>query len=195
MFSIATRQQNKGFTLIEVMLVVALIGVIVTLVQFNFVGSSVEDKLKKESLRFAGVYELAAEYAMLNNVELGIVFEEQQYQIVGFDGIRWSPLADNNLSAAHKFSSGVVYELQLDDLPLEEKPLFDTDTFVVESDDFREEEEQVIIPQLYILSGGDITPFSVEFSIESDFELQSIAYKVTGLYSTPLTIEGPIQYD
>ena len=195
MFSNTKRRLLAGFTLIEVMLVIALIGVIVTLVQFNFVGSSVEDKLKKESLRFAGIYELAAEYAMLNNVELGIIFEEEQYQIVGFDGVRWSPLTDNRLSAPYKFSSEVIYELQLDDLPLEEKPLFNADTFVVESDDFNEEQEEVIIPQLYILSGGDITPFSVLFSIESDFEQQGIAYKVTGLYSTPLTIEGPIQYD
>ena len=187
--------EKNGFTLIEVMLVVALIGVIVTLVQINFVGSNAEEKLKRESLRFAGVFELAAEYALLNNLELGIVLEEEQYQIVGFDGVRWSNLPDNTLFAPHKFADDIIFDLQLDDLPLEQPPLFDSETFVVEQDDFTEEEEKIIVPQLYILSGGDITPFSIEFSLGNEFDQADISYKVTGLYSTPLTVEGPIVND
>jgi general secretion pathway protein H len=62
-----------------------------------------------------------------------------------------------------------------------------------------EEQEEKIIPQVYILSGGDITPFSVTFRLNDDFiysdDEEELAFRVTGIYTTPLTIEGPILED
>ncbi|MEY8252976.1 MAG: type II secretion system protein, partial [Colwellia sp.] len=40
------KAKQRGFTLIEVMVVVVLIGLMASLVQFNFSGNSPEDKLK-----------------------------------------------------------------------------------------------------------------------------------------------------
>jgi len=184
---------SRGFTLIEVMLVVALIGAIATLVQINFVSGGPEEKLKQASARFAGVFDLAAEYSMLNNVELGLLVEDKQYQFVGYDGVRWSALTDNEILATHKLAEGIEISLQLEDLPIDEPQLFDAETFVVEEEDgFEKEEEKRIIPQIYILSGGDITPFSLSFHwVDNGFTDRGIYYKVTGLYTTPLTIEGP----
>jgi general secretion pathway protein H len=49
------------------------------------------------------------------------------------------------------------------------------------------------------LSGGDITPFSVTFRLNDDFiysdDEEELAFRVTGIYTTPLTIEGPILED
>ena len=62
--------KQRGFTLIEVMVVVVLIGLMASLVQFNFSGNNPEDKLAYESARFAAIFEVAAEYGMLNNLSL-----------------------------------------------------------------------------------------------------------------------------
>jgi general secretion pathway protein H len=82
--------------------------------------------------------------------------------------------------------------------------LFDADTFKEkDEDDFtllsKEEREKKITPQVYILSGGDLSPFSVTFRLTKELayieDAEDLAYRVTGLYSVPLVIEGPVLDD
>ena len=189
---------KNGFTLIEVMLVIALLGVMVTLVQFTFSGNRPEDILKEQSLKFAGIFNIAAEYSMLNNLELGLVVEKEQYQFLAYDGEKWSEIPENDMFAVFPVPKGIELAIQLEDLPIEEPQLFDAKTFNIEDDDdftIKDEEEKKIIPQVYILSGGDITPFSLSFALsESDYfeQEEEITYRVVGLYTTPLKVEGPL---
>jgi len=198
--------KSSGFTLIEVMVVVALIGIIVTLVQVNFSGKRPDDILKHESQRFAALFEVASDYGMLNNIELGLVIKKNSYQFIGFDGVKWSEIPEQDWLSLVEMPEGVEMNLSLDDLPIEEPLLFDADTFKEkDEDDFSllsdEEKEKRIIPQVYILSGGDISPFSITFIFNDEAvalardEIEDLAYRVTGIYSTPLTIEGPVLDD
>jgi len=189
---------QRGFTLIEVMLVIVLIGVMVSAVQFTFSSSKPEQLLQQNSARFAGVFEVAAEYGLLNNIELGLLIEEDSYQFLAYDGMNWTPIADNPLFEVFTLPEGIELTLQLDDLPIEEPLLFDSSLYINqnEEDDFKEAAEKKLIPQVYILSGGDITPFSLTFSL-ADFTVEdddNVYFKVSGIYSTPLTIEGPITH-
>jgi general secretion pathway protein H len=197
---------SKGFTLIEVMVVVALIGIVATLVQFNFSGKRPDDILRHESQRFAAIFEVASDYGMLNNIELGLVIKKDSYQFLGFDGVTWAVIPEQDWLSIVEMPEGLELDLTLDDLPIEEPLLFDADTFKEKNeDDFTllsdEEKEKQIIPQVYILSGGDISPFSVTFYFNEDAiamtsdEIEDLAYRVTGIYSTPLTIEGPLLDD
>ena len=196
-----TTEKHRGFTLIEVMVVVVLIGIIASLVQFNFAGKRPEDVLQQESARFAAIFEVAADYGMLNNVELGLIVKKDSYQFVGYDGTQWTEIPEQDWQADVTLPEEVKIELTLDDLPIEEPLLFDADTFKEkDEDDFtllsKEEQEKKVIPQVYILSGGDLTPFSVTFRLNEELifidEIDELAYRVTGIYSIPLTIEGPV---
>lgn len=193
-----TLQQRlqQGFTLIEVMLVIVLIGVMVSAIQFSFSGNKPEQLLEQNSARFAGIFDVAAEYGLLNNVELGLFIEENSYQFLGYDGTSWSPIANNPLFEVYTLPEGIEITLQLDELPIEEAVLFDSSVLINEDeeDDFTEKEKKKTIPQVYMLSGGDITPFSLTFSL-AEFAFdgdENISFKVSGIYTTPLTIEGPI---
>jgi general secretion pathway protein H len=194
--------KNCGFTLIEVMVVVVLIGLMASLVQFNFSGNNPEDKLQHESARFAAIFEVAAEYGMLNNIELGLLVKKNSYQFVGYDGTQWAEIPEQDWQANVTVSEEIELSIELDDLPIEEPMLFDADTFKDE-DDFtllsKEEQEKKIIPQVYILSGGDISPFSITFRLTQELayieDAEDLAYRVTGLYSVPLRIEGPVLDD
>lgn len=197
----STLLKHRGFTLIEVMVVVVLIGIIASLVQFNFAGKRPEDVLQQESARFAAIFEVAADYGMLNNVELGLIVKKDSYQFVGYDGTQWTEIPEQDWQADVTLPEEVKIELTLDDLPIEEPLLFDADTFKEkDEDDFtllsKEEQEKKVIPQVYILSGGDLTPFSVTFRLNEELifidEIDELAYRVTGIYSIPLTIEGPV---
>jgi len=190
------KHRQQGFTLIEVMLVIVLIGVMVSAVQFTFSGNKAEQLLEQNSVRFAGVFDVAAEYGLLNNIELGLFVEKNTYQFLGYDGVSWSPIASNPMFEVFTLPEGIEITLQLDDLPIEEPLLFDSSLLINEDqdDNFTEEEKKKIIPQVYILSGGDITPFSLTFSL-AEFAIdgdEDISFKVSGIYTTPLMIEGPL---
>jgi len=191
-----SQQKIKAFTLIELMLVIVLVGIMASIMQFSIGINKPDELLKNNSARFAGIFNIAAEYSMLNNVELGLVIDKTSYQFLGFDGVKWSPIADNKTLEPYTLPEGVLIHLTLDDLPIEEPQLFDSSTFTPEENDLylsKEEDEKEIIPQVYILSGGDITAFRMTFYFEDvGYEEQQIHYQVTGLYSTPLTVEGPL---
>jgi general secretion pathway protein H len=196
--------KQRGFTLIELMVVVLIVGLMASLVQFNVSGKRPDDSLQYESARFAAIFEVAAEYGMLNNIELGLVVKKDSYQFVGYDGTQWAEIPDQDWQANVTLPKEVELSIELDDLPIEEPMLFDADTFKEkDEDDFtllsKEEQEKKIIPQVYILSGGDLSPFSVTFRLTEELayieNAEDLAYRVTGLYSVPLTIEGPVLDD
>jgi general secretion pathway protein H len=203
---------SQGFTLIEMMLVIVMIGLMASVVQYNAGGDKQATLLKQTSMRFAGVFDVAAEYSMLNNVELGLLVDKTSYQFLAYDGTRWTDVGDNELLVVTPLPEGVEIKLELDDLPIEEPLLYDPqqddDEGLFSSEDSFEDEDDLdgnrgekkkkkLIPQVYILSGGDLTPFSLTFTLSEALaysyqnEDQQPKYRVTGIYTTPLTIEGP----
>ncbi len=201
--------KTKGFTLLEVLVVIALIGLIVSVVQFNFSGKRPEDTLQKASYQFAALFESAANYGLLNNIELGLYINDSSYRFLGYDGVKWSELPQQDWLAVQELPEGVTFTLTLDDLPIEEPLLFDSSVFKAQNEEYlsfdaieeakKAKKEKLLLPQVYILSGGDITPFSLTFHFTEEAslydDLSDLAYRVTGIYSTPLTVEGPVLDD
>lgn len=191
------RSRQAGFTLIEVMLVIVVIGMMVAAVQLNFANNKPEKTLEQEALRFAGVFNLAAEYGLLNNVELGLVVKDGSYEFVGYDGVSWTSIPENEMLASYKMPEELTIALNFDDLEPDPEALVSRDLFEPEEDSLSEtEEEEKIIPQVYILSGGDITPFKASFLFADEYLLeQDFAFVVEGKYTTPLTVSGPVEVD
>jgi len=201
--------KTKGFTLLEVLVVIALIGLIVSSVQFNFSGKRPEDTLKKVSYQFAELFESAANYGLLNNIELGLYIDKTSYRFLGYDGVKWSEIPSQDWLGTQTLPEEVTFELTLDDLPIEEPLLFDSSIFKAQDEEYlsfnaieeakKAKKEKLLLPQVYILSGGDITPFSLTFQFTEEAtlydDLGDLAYRVTGIYSTPLTVEGPVLDD
>ena len=135
------------------------------------------------------------------------MIDKTGYQYLGYDGEKWTDVSENELFSRYELPEGVELVLQLDDLPIEEPQLFDTELFNELQEDNKDPddelsenrdsenniEEKKLIPQIYILSGGEITPFSLRFQIvENDYTEAKLHFKVTGLYTTPLSVEGPL---
>lgn len=189
-----TTKYSAGFTLIEVMLVVLVVGLMASLVQFSFGGESPETRLVKQGEKFQALFSLASEYALLNNVQLGLKVTEQDYQFLGFDGEQWQPIEQTQLTKV-ELPEPVVLTLQLDDLPLEQPSMLQTEDVQqaqkqqldkIEQD---QNKKQLLLPQVLLFASGDITPFSLTFSVQQNGTELSV--KVTGLYNPELTLEGP----
>ncbi len=190
----------KGFTLIEVMVVIAIIGIIVTAVQFGFSGERPEKKLYQSSLRFSATFESASEYGLLNNIELGLLLTKNSYQFLGYDGVSWNDIPEQLWLGEKTLPENIEITLELDDLPIEQPLLFDSSVFNAEDEEgfslnAKEDKIKKRLPQVYLLSGGDITPFSLTFYFNEDTpqieKLDHLSYRVTGIYDARLTIEGP----
>ncbi|WOH36680.1 prepilin-type N-terminal cleavage/methylation domain-containing protein [Thalassotalea fonticola] len=184
-------KNDRGFTLLEVMLVLLVIGMLLNTLVGNLTRSPIEDKLELDSQKFSALFNLASEYALLNNIELGLLVEEDSYQFLAFDGIKWVPVPEQDSLIEEIFEEPFYLTLTLDELPVDGQMIISQSMFEeFEDEQAFEDEEELLYPQVFILSGGDITPFKLTFSYDDDFD-EPMYFDVTGTYTIPLVIEGP----
>lgn len=199
-----TRSQ-RGFTLLEVMLVLVIMGLLAGTVVFNISGQSGQDRLKQQVQRFQVVFSMASDYAVLNQQQLGLYVDEDknQYSFVVLDEEQnWQLISGDKTFEAHALPDEFSFELELNDLPWDtDESLFNESSIDAElsfSDDEicigDEEEKKLPPPQVFLLSSGDITPFSLAFSFEPDFSSEPASYfRVNVQDSLPVTVEGPLE--
>lgn len=195
---------NRGFSLIEIMVVLVIIGTMAMLVVVNFTPAKDDEQLRKEAQRFQQVFDLAVDYAVLNQKQLGLRIEPDNnlYLFLVLDEEqKWQTITSQSLFAARELEQDLGLELQLDGLPwINEDTMFDRSLFdegLSVSDDETsigdEEELAQEPPQVFIFSSGEFTPFSLIFKFEPQFSDADVAYfKVNGIDFPPLELEGPL---
>jgi general secretion pathway protein H len=196
--------KQSGFTLLEVMLVLVIMGLAASAIVFSFGGQDRVEQVKKQSQRFEVVFNMASDFAVLNQQTLGLRIDEEKntYHFLRLDDEQqWQLLADDPTFARHELPEDFSLELTLDDLPWQtEDSLFDTEVFdeklSVSNDRVeigKEEDKKPEPPQVFILSSGDITPFSLLFSFKPSFGSEPPVYfRINGDDSIPLKREGPL---
>ncbi len=94
------RSVPRGFTLLEVMLVLLLMGLAAGYVMFNAFGASKSDLLKSQAQRLQVIVDMASDYAVLNQQQLGIRVEqaENSYYFVYLDDEdEWQRVEDETM--------------------------------------------------------------------------------------------------
>lgn len=182
----------SGFTLLELVIVMFVMAILVGIIapSINFGGE--REQIEEATKRFKGVFDLASEYAMLNHLELGVIIKENNYRFVAFDGERWQDFAPERYFEASEHDEQLELELELDGLPWAEGNLLNEVTFDVAEDD-EDPDREMLSPQIFILSSGDITPFRLIFMWSSLQVDGSYYYQVIGEFTAPVMLEGPIE--
>jgi general secretion pathway protein H len=195
----------QGFTLLELMLVIGLMGLAVSYVILNIVGANHEQELEKQAKRFQVIVDMAADVAVLNQIQLGIRIDrkENRYVFMQFnEDENWEELAEHELFEVHGLPEIFSLAVQLDDLPwidedsLFSDQLFDEELMVSDAQVSigKEENKPPKPPQIWILPSGEITPFSVHFSYEPEFETEDpVHFTVSAVDDTPLDLVGPLE--
>lgn len=196
------RQSQLGFTLIEVVVVLALIGLILATVRYTVFTGSIEKDIENEVSRLRVVFNMASDYAVINQLELGLRIDEkeQTYEFVKLDDSEeWVSLDEQKHFTLVTFTDGVSLELALDGLPWQtEETLFDNRVFdeqlSVSSEGVEIGNEEDIPPpppQIFILSSGEITPFELTIRYEpQEFDEEEFKYTLQGKDTIPLQFVG-----
>ncbi|MBV2130879.1 type II secretion system minor pseudopilin GspH [Arsukibacterium indicum] len=177
--------RQRGFTLLEVMLVMLLIGLLATTVVLNFSGDSPEQRLNKETERFQQVFQFIAETAMLKQQEWGLVVQEGSYSFVYFDGEKWLQADEPKAAEIYELADDIGLQLELEGLPGAELSLLSQLNWQ-NDDEFADDssEQQPVLPQVFILSSGEISPFRLMFQLGE--RLDQVSQTVGTDFTIPL---------
>jgi general secretion pathway protein H len=127
-----------GFTLIEVLLVILLIGLLAATVVYSFSGESRQQLLGKETEKLQARIQLAAELAMLKNVELGLFIDAKGYRFMLFEQDKWRSIREPKALAPYEFKPGLSAKIELEGLEWAEQNLLSRAEFEPEDDGLAE---------------------------------------------------------
>lgn len=115
-----SQSRSRGFTLIEIMIVVFIIGIISAgvLLSVNLTGR--DQDLEKESDRLLNLVNYAREQAELQTREIGVVFHDDGYQFLAYDTRRgrWREIYEDDVLRLRKLPDGLDFKLIVDARPV-----------------------------------------------------------------------------
>ncbi|WP_341502771.1 type II secretion system minor pseudopilin GspH [Gallaecimonas sp. GXIMD4217] len=161
-------RQARGFTLLEIMVVVMLIGLAASLVAINFGGETAADRLDKEARAWLARLELLRDEAVMQGRELGLRLDKQgkrpQLEPMRFTEDGWQKLESDRLLSAWPLAEGIRGAIKLDGLELGPS-LIPEDAFAEEDAD---DEAERLTPHLFFLSSGELLPFELCLTTEDE---------------------------
>ena len=162
---------QNGFTLIELIVSIALIGIITSIVLILYKSSTNSENMKNESVKLISLIELAREEAIMQGREMGMKFTEDGYQFLDFDPMRelWSVRKNDHLLRKRVIPAYLNHKLFLEnkDISFSDKEMNDSKS-----------EIQLSAPHIVFFSSGELTPF--EYSIFDDNQTISVTGSFNG---------------
>lgn len=201
-------KHHRGFTLLEIMLVMLLLGLMASYVVVNFVVESRTDRIQKETDRLQQLVQVVSETAILKQQDFGLLLSDKGYQFLLHDGQRWLELTEPKSMQFHPWPEAVTAQLELEGLSWAEDSILGQEEFrklqqeLLEQQQEAEDEQddkadskknpanpdqkrtKVLLPNIYILSSGDISPFQLVLADET--ERPYWYQELKGEYSIPL---------
>ncbi|QYJ97471.1 type II secretion system minor pseudopilin GspH [Shewanella alkalitolerans] len=169
-----------GFTLLEVLLVVLLMGLAAAAVTYTTSGADQHKALERTARQFMAATELVLDETILSGHFIGIVIDKQRYEFVVYDEGKWKPLQQDRLLAAKEMEPGVEMHLVLDGLPLTQEDEEDESWFdepLIERSE--EEKKKFPEPQVLLFPSGEMSVFELTF-VGKDERGQEIEALVVG---------------
>ena len=144
---VLSRTRQSGFTLIEILVVLVVVGLLAALAVMSMGGSSRDREMENDLLM-----QTASEQSILNNTELGLILEDESYRFVA-----WEELSGEWKQPAERMFRTRSF------------PEWITVTEYIESDTPRlASEEDELRPDVVFFSSGETTLFELEFLVGRD---------------------------
>ena len=152
--SLCQPRAARGFSLIEIMLVVFIIGLVTATMVITWGGQSRDTELDEEAERIEALFAYAREQAELQTRDYGFRMNRLEYQFLVFDPLanQWRLPEEDDALRERKIPDGVIPGLVVEGRGVV------LDSRKPKVDDFA--------PQIMIFANGDLTSF--EITLERD---------------------------
>jgi general secretion pathway protein H len=155
-----------GFTLIEVLVVVVLIGVLSAVALLSVGSVGLKSPLEDEARRLHALLLFAGEESLMQGRDLGLRLDPEGYRFLSYDpeSFFWEELSGDDLYKSRQLPEDVYMELFLEEQEVVlDSARTESDAQGTEREDGDEEGEKTAAPepQLLILSSGEVTPFQL----------------------------------
>lgn len=186
------QQRAHGFTLIELLVVLVIISIIVTIgvLSLNILGK--DPPAKAAAQKIADLAGLAAEQAVMQGQEYGLLIEPHAYTFYIYDGRSWTSASGDSLFGRHDLGDDVTLTLQLDGAPVTlAPPPAATDSGAASAGTSAAPaatSDSGPKPQLLLLSSGELQPFEI---LVNGVDKDSPSYTVKGTLVDGIQVMAP----
>ena len=168
----SARVASAGFTLLELLVVVAIIGLLVQAAALSWRAIGNDQEIEQETGRLRGLIDLLHEEALMQSRDYGLMFTETGYRFYVFDyqQLEWVEAQGDDLLQPHALRPLLSMTLFLDgrEVPLDP--------------DFESQDIENAEPQVMLLSSGEVTPFQIEMSRDG----------VSGRFDLEVSLDGKV---
>jgi general secretion pathway protein H len=147
--------RQGGFTLLEIVVVLVLMGIISSFALLSVSADHTRDLVESEGQRLAAVLRYSRDAASLRLRDRGLRVTDNGYELLERRGLRWLPVADGPKGRG-ELPAGLRLQLTIGDLPDVLKPPEDE-----EEEDKPEDQDP---PQVWIFASGELLPFEIELA-------------------------------
>ena len=178
--------KNRGFSLIEILVVLVIIAFATKMVVYSLEGGA-EEELDTQALRLHTTINMASEFAILNQVELGLLVEENTLEYLVFDGEKWITFDREDLFKPIELDERLKLTLNLEDLAWAQDNLLEQSNWRElmsgGDEDSLLELKKLKIPQVLILSSGEVSAFQLILELKEQSEP---VYYIEGEFAAPV---------
>jgi len=148
--------QTAGFTLLELLVVIVIIGILATFATLSIGNRALDDRLEVESQRLQQILRLASEEAETKGIEIGFRYTQEQYDFLAInkDG-QWAPYTASGPLRPRTIPQPFYLELRIEDRP------------VAPASDAPDRKDKKIEPQILLFSSGEATAFTLDVKAEN----------------------------
>lgn len=141
---------QHGFTLLEVLVVLVIIGIVAGFVAMSIGGGTTDERLRTEAQRLVQLMSLASQTAVINSRQLGFIAGANGYRFVQLQNNRWQSFPNDRPLRPRALPAPLRLELSANDIKLPPA-----------GDDSNTHGKHPNTPEVLFLSSGENTPFTL----------------------------------
>jgi general secretion pathway protein H len=186
------RTRQRGFTLIELMVVVLIIGLMAAGIVLSVGVTGRDTALERESERAFQLIKYTREKAQLQTREYGLYCGDHDYQFVTFDPRKqiWRPVDEDDALRPRELPDGLKLSLIVEGRRVVLKTPDEKKAKEKKSKEEEEKELRAFQPHVMIFSNGDLTSFSLTLERQDPVRSVTISSTDKGEIEAGKLIEG-----